>query len=273
MDIVTQEDRFTKPEEFCEHPNGMFTKLPIEIIHQLCIFSYRESKITLHALFWSCKTLHNHIGEKLMYFLSPMVEPDITETFALAAEGSLEMLKWVHYAFGDTIFCPGLCAEAAKYGQIKVLKWLRSPGLPGSPKGVCEWCTYTMVNAASKGYLDVLKWARENGCPWREFVCECAALNGHLQVLKWLRANDCPWNSDTCTGAALNGHLETLKWAHNDGCSWDRDTTIFAAQNGQLETLKWAVEHGCPMDLSICVARAKMTGQTHVVALLELNQN
>ena len=51
-----------------------------------------------------------------------------------------------------------------------------------------------------------------------------AALNGHLEVLKWARENGCEWNSNTCANAALNGHLEVLKWARENGCEWDSDT-------------------------------------------------
>jgi len=53
--------------------------------------------------------------------------------------------------------------------------------------------------------LEVLIWAREQGCPWDEDdnpdenmdpesdCCALAAGGGHLEVLKWLREHDCPW--------------------------------------------------------------------------------
>ena len=53
-----------------------------------------------------------------------------------------------------------------------------------------------------RGHLEVLKWARENDCPWDEGTCMCAAKGGHLDVLKWARENDCPWDEHTCTYAA-----------------------------------------------------------------------
>jgi hypothetical protein len=34
---------------------------------------------------------------------------------------------------------------------------------------------------------ELIKWARENGCPWNEDTYSSAAKNGHLEVLKWLR--------------------------------------------------------------------------------------
>jgi hypothetical protein len=72
----------------------------------------------------------------------------------------------------------------------------------------------------------MLKWARENNCPWNELACSNAVLHGHLEVLKWVRKNGCrrrrqrlrrcPRDENTCAGAAKGGHLEILKhYAHN----------------------------------------------------------
>ena len=43
-----------------------------------------------------------------------------------------------------------------------------------------------------EGHLEVLKYARENGCPWDETTCAAAAKNGHLETLKWARENGAP---------------------------------------------------------------------------------
>ena len=52
----------------------------------------------------------------------------------------------------------------------------------------------------------VLKWARENGCPWDEgATCAYAAYGGHLDVLKWARLNGCPWDENS-------RRLATEKW-------------------------------------------------------------
>ena len=40
-------------------------------------------------------------------------------------------------------------------------------------------------------HLDVLKWARINGCKWSSWTCNWAAKSGHLDVLKWARENGC----------------------------------------------------------------------------------
>jgi hypothetical protein len=36
-----------------------------------------------------------------------------------------------------------------------------------------------------------LKLLRAGGCPWDEGTCWAAAEGGHLEVLKWARANGC----------------------------------------------------------------------------------
>ena len=38
----------------------------------------------------------------------------------------------------------------------------------------------------------MVQWAREKGCEWDEETCEYAAEGGHLEVLRWARANGCP---------------------------------------------------------------------------------
>ena len=103
-------------------------------------------------------------------------------------------------------------------------------------------CTET----AKYGYLEVLQWARANGCPWNKWTCAYAAKDGHLEVLQWIRANGCPWNEDTCAYAAEGGHLKVLQWARANGCPWDRETCIIATRFGHLDVLQWARANGCP---------------------------
>ena len=89
---------------------------------------------------------------------------------------------------------------------------------------------------------DVEVVARGN-CPWDEgtYWCACAVRQGHFEMLKWLRENGCPWNEHTCMEMA-GGHLEILQWARENGCPWDTLTCADAARGGHLEVLKWARE-------------------------------
>jgi hypothetical protein len=39
-------------------------------------------------------------------------------------------------------------------------------------------------------------------------MCARAAEGGHLEVLKWARENGCPWDEDTRRIAASKGYVE-----------------------------------------------------------------
>jgi len=76
--------------------------------------------------------------------------------------------------------------------------------------------------ASKKGFLNLLKYANENGCPWDLRTCSNAAENGHLDCLKYAHENGCPWNEKTCEYATKYGHLDCLKYAHENGCPWNK---------------------------------------------------
>ena len=79
--------------------------------------------------------------------------------------------------------------------------------------------------AAERGCLGTLKSLHRHGhVTFDEEFCEAAANGEHLKVLKWLRENDCPWNEKTCQWAAQEGHLEVLHWARANGCPWNEYT-------------------------------------------------
>ena len=104
--------------------------------------------------------------------------------------------------------------EAVKKGYLSTLQHMHSRGRLSRKKYLCE-------DAARGGHLEVLQWARANGCPWDEKTCAGAAEGGHLGMLKWARENGCPWNEETCAKAAYGGHLEVLQWARANDCPWD----------------------------------------------------
>ncbi len=67
-----------------------------------------------------------------------------------------------------------------------------------------------------------------------DYCCDAAARAGHLEVVKWARANGCNWGAQTCAFAAEKGHLKILKWMHENGCEWDAETCRTAAEGGYV---------------------------------------
>ena len=113
--------------------------------------------------------------------------------------------------------------EAVMKGYLSTLKHMHSRGRLSRKKDLCE-------DAARGGHLDVLKWARENDCPWDKWTCAFAAEGGHLEILKWARENGCPWDEGTCSYAAYGGHLDVLQWARANGCPWDEISRRLATE-------------------------------------------
>jgi hypothetical protein len=150
--------------------------------------------------------------------------------------------------------------EKMKEGRMDLIEYcggkrMREVFQLSSEQGLDDVCMY----AARGGHLKVLRWARENGCPWDHLTCAYAAGRGHLEILQWARGNGCSWNEWTCGFAASNGHLEVLKWLRRekDPCPWNEWTCAHAAKGGHLKVLRWARENGCPWDEHKCIAVAK----------------
>jgi hypothetical protein len=147
-----------------------------------------------------------------------------------------------------------LCTEAAKVGNLNLLKIARLSGYP--------WHEDTCAYAALGGHLQLLQWARKNGCPWDERTCRWAAKKNHLKVLKWAHENDCPWHIGTMNTAAGEGHLEVLKYASAENCPnimpffnnrrFNYMTACFAAEGGHIHVLEWLFENGCEKHSEIC---------------------
>jgi len=102
----------------------------------------------------------------------------------------------------------------------------------------------------------VLKWARENDCPWNASATSRAAEGGHLETLKWAIANGCPFGDETCRRAAQGGHLEVLQWLRANGCPWDGRTCAYAALRGFRRVVEWASANGCPWSEDACALNA-----------------
>jgi len=62
-----------------------------------------------------------------------------------------------------------------------------------------------------------------------------------LKILKWSRNNCCPWDEWTTVYAARNNHFKILKWALENGCSWNEWTCLYAMKKRKLNILKLCI--------------------------------
>ena len=81
----------------------------------------------------------------------------------------------------------------------------------------------------------LLRWARENGCPWDERTCAAAAAAGNLEVLQWAREHGCPWDKETCGAAAKGGHVEVLQWALENSCPLGKNRLLLWVKDLQRD--------------------------------------
>jgi hypothetical protein len=50
-----------------------------------------------------------------------------------------------------------------------------------------------------------------------ENTCACAARSGHLEILKWARFNGCPWDENTYEAADENGDPALVSFLEDQG--------------------------------------------------------
>jgi hypothetical protein len=89
------------------------------------------------------------------------------------------------------------------------------------------------------GQLEILKWARENGCPRDVKMCGAASYEGHFEIANWARENGYEWREGTCAAAA-RGARERLPVERGDvhgggGGGKPRDTALGAHERLPIE--------------------------------------
>ena len=138
-------------------------------------------------------------------------------------------------------FVPSLCCAAARGGHLNILKWLRNNN--------CPWDTTTTADAAIHGHHEVFYYALYNHCPiyLTEDLSNQVASKGHYEMVKVLHYLGCPLGNSICSSAASSGNLDLLKWLRSLSLPWGR-TTSSAAVFNRLEILQWAHLESCPWD-------------------------
>ena len=162
--------------------------------------------------------------------------PNLTH-YVIIAEGHLEILKFYHEVWkpNKVISSDLCCTTAATYGQLHILKWLRSQNW--------AWSYRTCEEAAANGHLEILQWAAENECGWSLDVGSIAVRFGHLDVFKWIHQEKLSFHIVPCMmEAARSGSLEIVKYFHKH--FWFHDAIYEEIINaGHKEVFVWLA--GC----------------------------
>ncbi|KAG3061570.1 hypothetical protein PI125_g24687, partial [Phytophthora idaei] len=224
---------------------------------------------------------------------------------AAARENNLHVVRWLLEHNLGRGARSGM-HQAAIRGYLQVAQYLHEQGFNGLASVSCG----TMLRAAGRGFLDVVKWlndafAREpqthlyrNLRPYSVTLLadepstaidaaakgsrptdthdamDGAAAGNHLEVVKWLSAH----RSGGCTtaamdGAAANGHLEMVQWLHEhwvEGCT--TAAMDAAARNGHLDVVKWLHEHRSEGCTTAAMDGAAGSGAFEVLQWLHCNR-
>ncbi len=150
------------------------------------------------------------------------------------------------------------CSEVATTNKLELLEWAR---------GVkhCEWDEWTIIEAARKGNLEMLKYCFSNDCPYDEKeACKHAAIEGHLDCLRFLFAKVKPsreTEKEVAGQATCRGHVEIVKYFVEERNITDAVKILLvaaAAWHGQLDCLKYFVEEArVPINHWQSIARAR----------------
>ncbi len=148
--------------------------------------------------------------------------------------------------------------------RLEFLKWAREVIH-------CKWDEWTIIEAARKGNLEILKYCFDNGCPYdEEKACRYAAIEGNLDCLRFLfdKVKPSRETEKVAAGeAACNGCVEILKYfVEERKISDDAVKTACvagAANYGQLDCLKYLVEEArAPLNVWQYIACARYEEHT-----------
>lgn len=249
----------------------MLLDIPLDVL-RLILFHWLESWDRI-ALRFVCKHFRR----------SEMLKEDTGKVYFMGAsrwaaeQGYLRQLMWMTSRFGSveelarnpyalTKWTRCLYQDAARGGQIEVLKWTRANRwLNDRDHDVCEI-------AAKAGHLDVLKWLFQAGFRFDSDICAAAADANHFDVVKWFILYKCGWDSRVINAAAKWGNLEMIKWGQGRGCVLGEEAVDCAAERGDLVMLEYFLDVCAPFG-SFTLFRAARGGHLKAIEWLIEKKN
>lgn len=176
---------------------------------------------------------------------------------------------------------------------------------------------YACVTAARHNYLNILKWLHNNGFKWDEETFYAAAMGGNIEILKYLREEQCPYDIMelyTYTVSSSEDHIDTLQYFYDSNylvkenifilendyiCNRDKTEHIkntisiykkclqsncgclgelgfyelpcnMVAYKGNINSLEWLHKHGFSWNEETCIA-ASVGNQLEILKYLYEN--
>lgn len=130
---------------------------------------------------------------------------------------------------------------------------------PVLPKN--EW-RESGTEAAERGYLNILKWAKANHFRLGPYILQGAIKGEHEPILNWLISEKewsiktHQWHARAADPAAAKGNVSRLKWLDLNGFKFDHWNADQAALGGHFEAVKWFDQKVYIDHSAICIKAA-----------------
>lgn len=145
------------------------------------------------------------------------------------------MLTWL-VTDEQCLLPEGIIDDAAESGNVVLLMWLYVQG--------CKPSSSTMCKAATAGELPVLKHLHTcYDCDLTPKLCSIAAYEGYLEMLQWLCEQGCPWYSKkVAANAAYNNDVQMLQYMRQRGVEFSANIMQDAARGGAVAACQYLHE-------------------------------
>jgi hypothetical protein len=191
---------------------------------------------------------------------------DILQRIVFEGIPHVSVLEWVWKTFPEFLPSdPDFCFRACEMGKLEAVKFLRSKG--------CPILEEAFIEAAIERHLEVVTWAmEEEGWRGSTGVCEEAARRGDLEFLKWARGRGCPWDERVYKRAGERGRRDILEWATEEGCPWSESVVrhvVGGRKAHVVDFLDWVWESGLYMDSEKLLSIVLESGEKKALDWLE----
>jgi hypothetical protein len=251
------DDSFWKVKVMHDFNSEVVLNKPISETYQSQYRRLYHTPLSMHA---ADDAVEENFLDTLIWLQYNQILPSWHEGRDIAAEkGNLKILKWLYQQ--GMVMDVNTANYAAAFGHLDILNWLTSLDPPVYPDSrganatasrgfifILEWLKDNRIypslagldNAALKGHPNTVKWIVQhlNIIPTAE-IANSAAKNGHLEILNWLAQQRVFPDRRGVLGVIGNNHLKTLKWMAQQEFQFDEEYANEAVTFGQLEIIKW----------------------------------
>lgn len=147
-------------------------------------------------------------------------------------------MDWILYAKKNCIPLDiSVFKKALLHGHFEIIQYLRKQ----NPKYYCL-NEEVFETAVRSNKLDIVKWMKDQNCPWNSEVFNSAIRIQNFEIIKWLKKEGCPWNNSTFMISCIHHEIITanvgikiVKWLHQQGCPNASYGLRYFVKNGNVE--------------------------------------